>query len=135
VITVQPVQVYFAGRATAAAPPPSPGQPRLSGACKLLRIYVNEHDRWRGRPLHEAIVESLRAHDIAGVTVYRGIAGYGPGAAGRSRGLPLMLSVVDTEERLRAYLPVLEGMMGTGLAALSEVEVIKYTHVFQEPSR
>jgi PII-like signaling protein len=107
----------------------------LQGKAKLMRIFIGESDRWRGKPLHDAIVESLRANDIAGVTVYRGICGYG--AHGRfhkekrlrlSSDLPIMLTVVDEEARLRAYLPVLEQMVQEGLVVLSDVDVIKYTH-------
>jgi PII-like signaling protein len=107
----------------------------LKGKAKLMRIYVGEHDKWRGKPLYDAIVESLRAHDIAGATVYRGIAGYG--ANGRfhkertlslSSDLPIMLSVIDEEAKIRAYLPVLEKMIDDGLVVLSDADVIKYTH-------
>jgi uncharacterized protein len=107
----------------------------LQGKAKLMRIFIGESDRWRHKPLHDAIVESLRANDIAGVTVYRGICGYG--AHGRfhkekrlrlSSDLPIMLTVVDEEAKLRAYLPVLEQMVQEGLVVLSDVDVIKYTH-------
>ncbi len=115
------------------APRSAPGHERLAGTAKLMRIYIGENDRWRDRPLSEALVESLRAHDIAGVTVYRGILGYG--AAGRlhrervlSHDRPVMLSVVDSEDKLRAILPLLDEMMTSGLVALSDVEVIKYSH-------
>ncbi|MGH9416793.1 MAG: DUF190 domain-containing protein [Terriglobales bacterium] len=141
VIAVQPIQVYFAGGASApaskAAPVPLP-HAGLEGRGKLMRIYVRERDRWHGRPLHEAIVESLRAHDLAGVTVYQGIAGYGAGArhpkgGAASGGPPMMLSVVDTEERIRAYLPLLDDMLTGGLVVLSDVEVIKYSYAGNPP--
>ena len=100
-----------------------------------MRIFIGESDRWRGKPLHDAIVESLRAHDIAGVTVYRGICGYGAHRRfhkekrlSLSQDLPIILSVIDEEEKLRAYLPILEQMVDEGLVVLSDVEVIKYTH-------
>lgn len=137
IIAVQPTQVYFAGgQGAPSSPEPAPARPahaRLEGRGKLMRIYVRERDRWRGRPLHEVIVESLRAHDIAGVTVYQGIAGYGAGSRlhkGKpvNAGPPMMLSVVDTEERIHAYLPLLDELMPHGLVVLSDVEVIKYAH-------
>jgi len=128
-VVVQPAEVYFAPGGEAAGPRAHPG---LQGACKLMRIYVSEKQRWRGKPLHEALVESLRAHDLAGATVYRGLAGYGHG--GRlhrdhplAHDLPIMITVVDTEAKIRAYLPLLDEMIGHGLVALSDVEVIKYT--------
>jgi PII-like signaling protein len=107
----------------------------LRGRAKLMRIYIGEDDRWHGKPLYEAIVESLRSHDIAGATVYRGIYGYGAHRRfhrekklAMSRDLPIMLSVVDEEARIRSYLPVLEEMVQEGLVVLSDVDVIKYTH-------
>jgi PII-like signaling protein len=107
----------------------------LSGTAKLMRVFIGESDRWRNKPLHEAIVESLRANDIAGVTVYRGICGYGAHRRfhkekrlSLSHDLPIILSVVDEEAKLRAYLPILEQMVDEGLVVLSDVDVIKYTH-------
>jgi len=107
----------------------------LTGKAKLVRIFIGESDRWRGKPLYEAIVESLRTNDIAGVTVYRGISGYGAHRRfhkekrmSLSSDLPIILSVVDEEAKIRAYLPVLEQMVDEGLVVLSDVDVIKYTH-------
>jgi PII-like signaling protein len=132
-IEVHDTTVYKAAVARNAPRPAAPAHIRLEGTAKLMRIYIGENDRWRDRPLSEALVESLRAHDIAGVTVYRGILGYG--AAGRlhrervlSHDRPVMLSVVDGEDKLRAILPLLDEMMTSGLIALSDVEVIKYSH-------
>jgi PII-like signaling protein len=107
----------------------------LTGKAKLMRIYIGEDDRWGGKPLYDAIVESLRVNDIAGATVYRGICGYGAHRRfhkekrlSLSRDQPIILSVVDEESKLRAYLPVLEQMVDEGLVVLSDVDVIKYTH-------
>jgi PII-like signaling protein len=107
----------------------------LRGKAKLMRIYVGADDKWRGKPLHDAIVESLRANDIAGATVYRGICGYGAHRRfhkekrmSLSSDLPIMLSVVDEESKIQRYLPVLEQMVQEGLVVLSDVDVIKYTH-------
>ena len=132
-IEIQDTTILKASTAhTTAAPLP---HLTLSGKAKLMRIFIGEDDKWRGKPLHDAIVESLRANDIAGVTVYRGICGYG--AHGRfhkekrmgfSSDLPIMLTVVDEEAKLRKYLPVLEQMVQEGLVVLSDVDVIKYTH-------
>jgi len=113
----------------------------LAGKAKLVRIFIGESDRWRGKPLYDAIVESLRANDIAGVTVYRGISGYGAHRRfhkekrlSLSRDLPIILSVVDEEAKIRAYLPILEQMVDEGLVVLSDVDVIKYTHRLEEPA-
>ena len=108
---------------------------KLKGSAKLLRIYIGEDDRWEDEPLHEAIVKKLRMMDIAGATVYRGLIGYGAqnrvhrsGFLGLSKDLPIMLSVIDTEEKIRGVLPALDEMVDEGLIALSDVEIIKYTH-------
>lgn len=107
----------------------------LSGKAKMMRIFLGERDRWRGKHLHDAILESLRAHDIAGATVYRGICGYGASSRVHkekrmrlSSDLPIMISAIDEEAKLRAYLPTLEQMLDGGLVALSDVDVIKYIH-------
>jgi uncharacterized protein len=124
--------------ATASAPEPVLPHVALQGKAKLMRIFVGEDDRWRGKNLYDAIVESLRANDIAGATVYRGICGYGAHRRfhkerrlSLSHDLPIMLSVVDDEAKLRAYLPVLEQIVQEGLVVLSDVDVIKYTHRLQ----
>jgi PII-like signaling protein len=103
-----------------------------------MRIFMGERDKWRDKRLYDAVLESLRAHDLAGATVYRGICGYGAHSRVHkerrmrlSSDLPIMISVVDEESKIRAYLPVLERMLGDGLVALSDVDVIKYTHRMQ----
>jgi PII-like signaling protein len=109
---------------------------------KLMRIYIGENDKWNGKPLYEAIVNGLRAHDIAGVTVYRGILGYGANRRihkdaklSLSHDRPILLSVVDTEEKLRKFMPILDEMVQQGLVVLSNVDVIKYTHNYQKSER
>jgi PII-like signaling protein len=133
-IEVQDTMIVSAsgGHGISAAPSPPV---TLSGRAKLMRIFVGEADRWRDKPLHEAIVESLRSNDMAGVTVYRGICGYGAHRRfhkekrlSLSQDLPIILAVVDEEDKIRAYLPVLEQMVQEGLVVLSDVDVIKYTH-------
>jgi PII-like signaling protein len=112
----------------------------LTGKAKLMHVFIGEDDRWRGKPLYDAIVESLRANDIAGVTVYRGISGYGAHRQfhkekrlSLSHDQPIVLSVVEEEAKIRAYLPVLEEMMAEGLVVLSDVDVIKYSHRLEQP--
>jgi uncharacterized protein len=108
---------------------------KLESKAKMMRILIGEHDKWNDRPLHEALVQALRANDIAGVTVYRGILGYGANrrmhkdsTLNLSHDAPILLTVVDTEEKLRAIIPVLDQMIKQGLVALSDVDVIKYSH-------
>lgn len=129
--------VKAAGEAAAPLTPAT-----LTGKAKLMRVFLGEQDKWRGKRLYDAIVESLRAHDIAGATVYRGICGYGANSRlhkekrmSLSSDLPIMLSVVDEETKIRAYLPVLEQMLGDGLVVLSDVDVIKYTHRIAAPAK
>jgi PII-like signaling protein len=115
---------------------------KSQGKAKLMRIFIGENDKWNGKPLHKALIECMRTNDIAGVTVYQGILGYGANrrihkdsALHLSHDRPMMLSAVDTEERLRAFLPVLDDMVQQGLVVFSDVDVIKYTHNYQEAER
>jgi PII-like signaling protein len=108
---------------------------RKEGKAKLMRIYIGENDKWKEKPLYKALVASMRAHDIAGVTVYQGTLGYGANrrmhkgsALSLSHDHPVMLSVVDTEDKLRAFVPVIDEMVQQGLVVLSDVDIIKYTH-------
>ncbi|HXX44252.1 MAG TPA: DUF190 domain-containing protein [Candidatus Acidoferrales bacterium] len=113
---------------------------KLAGRAKMLRIYFGEDDKWRNQPLYRAIVEKCRELDIAGATVLRGIAGYGASTLihrahllSFSHEAPLMVSVVDSEEKIQELLPFLDEMVDEGLVAMSEVEVVKYVH--QEGAR
>lgn len=108
---------------------------KLEGKAKMLRIHFGEDDQWHGRPLYQAIVERCRKLDIAGATVYRGIAGYGASTLIRrshllhfSADAPILIQVIDTAENIRRLLPVLDEMVQEGLIAMSDVEVIKYVH-------
>lgn len=100
----------------------------------LLRIFIGENDRHRGQPLYQAIVLAARERGLAGATVLRGPMGFG--ASSRlhttsvlhlSEDLPLIIETVDTEERINAFLPVLDNMMtASGLITLEKVKVIRY---------
>jgi uncharacterized protein len=99
----------------------------------LLRIFIGESDRHEGRPLHETIVLAARERGLAGATVLRGGMGYGRSSRLHttkilrlSEDLPLVIEIVDSEERIRGFLPMLEGMMGSGLVTLEKVEVLRY---------
>ena len=125
----KPAQVTEKKKATPAA------HLKIEGKAKLMRIYIGESDRWKEKPLFKALVEAMRANDIAGVTVYRGILGYGAHRRAHkdkplslSRDASIMLSVVDTEEKLQAFMPLVEQMVEEGLVVLSDVDIIKYTH-------
>jgi len=115
---------------------------KTAGKAKLMRIFVGENDKWNDKPLHKALIECMRSNDIAGVTVYQGILGYGANrrihkdsALHLSHDRPIMLSVVDSEDRLRSFLAILDDMVQQGLVVFSDVDVIKYTHNYQETER
>lgn len=108
---------------------------KLEGKAKLLRIHFGEDDKCKGKPLYEVIVQKCRELDIAGATVFRGIEGYGASTLVRrshllsfSSDLPVLVSIIDTEEKLRKLLPFLDEVVSEGLIAMSDVEVIKYVH-------
>ncbi len=105
---------------------------RKEGPAKLLRVFIGEADRWHDDSLYDAIVKQLRMMEIAGVTVYRGILGYG--AKGHehrksffhiSRDLPIMLSVVDTSEKIEGAAKAIEGMLDDGLIVISDVDIVR----------
>jgi PII-like signaling protein len=108
---------------------------KLEGKSKMLRIIISEDDEWEGEPLYEAIVKRLITADIAGATVYKAIAGYGPHKRYHKKKtlathgeLPILITVMDTEENINKVIPILDDMVYEGIVVLSEVNVIKYTH-------
>ena len=99
----------------------------------LLRIFIGENDRSGRSPLHEAIVLKAREQHLAGATVLRGPMGFG--ASSRlhtakilrlSEDLPIVIEIVDSEEKINAFLPTLDGMMTSGLITLEKVQVLQY---------
>ena len=102
---------------------------------KLLcsRIFIGESDRWAHKPLYEAIVLKAREMHLAGATVLRGPMGFGKSSRLHtakilrlSMDLPLVIEIVDSEEKIQSFLPVLDEMMGGGLVTLEKVKVIDY---------
>jgi PII-like signaling protein len=100
---------------------------------QLLRIFVGESDRFQGQPLFEAIVQEARKRGLAGATVFRGCEGYG--AKSRihtarilrlSEDLPMVVEIVDAEEKIQEFLPVLDGMVKEGLVTVEKATVIFY---------
>jgi len=99
----------------------------------LLRVFIGESDRWHHQPLYEAIVLKARELHLAGATVLRGPMGYGKSSRLHtakilrlSMDLPLVIEIVDAEEKIQAFLPVLDEMMKGGLVTLEKVRVIDY---------
>jgi PII-like signaling protein len=116
-----------------------PAHIKMEGKAKMMRIYIGDSDRWKDKPLYQALVEAMRANDIAGVTVYRGILGYGAHrrvhkdkALHLSHDCSIMLSAVDSEEKLRAFLPLVDQMVEEGLVVFSDVDIIKYSYRAQD---
>ena len=100
---------------------------------RLLRIFIGESDTHEGRPVYQAIVETLRREGLAGVTVLRGIEGFGKSSRLHtahilrlSEDLPIVIECVDTADRIEAILPTLDTMIGDGLVTLERVDVRVY---------
>jgi uncharacterized protein len=113
---------------------------KLEGTALLVRIYFGESDHWHGKPLYQAIVEFLRDRHFAGATVLRGMEGFGAKAhlhttriLRLSEDLPVVVEVVDEEQKLRAILPELDAMVGDGLITLERVEVFAHRSRATEP--
>jgi len=106
---------------------------KLEGTGLLVRIYIGESDQHDGRPLYQAIVERLRERGVAGATVLRGIEGFGAHARLHttrllrlSEDLPILVEVVDSEERIGRILPELDAMVRDGLITMERVQIIAY---------
>jgi len=106
---------------------------RKEGKGDLLRIFIGESDRHEGRPLFEAIVQLARKRGLAGATVLRGLEGFGAHSRVHtakllrlSEDLPIVIELVDTPERIEAFLPDLDAMVTEGMITLEKVRIIKY---------
>ena len=105
----------------------------LPSDAMLLRVFIGENDRCEGRPLYEAIVLKAREMHLAGATVLRGPMGFGHSSRLHttkilrlSEDLPLVIEIVDSEERIKEFLPILDKIMGSGLVTLEKVKIIQY---------
>ena|SRR5581483_10832384 len=99
----------------------------------LLRIFVGENDRWQGKPLYEAIVMEARRRGLAGATVMKGFMGFGAHSRIHtakllelSQDLPIVIEIVDAPEKIEAFMPELEQMVGDGLITVERAEVRLY---------
>ena len=106
---------------------------KLEGEGKLLRIFIGESDRWHGKPLYAAIVLASREHGLAGATVLRGPMGFGASShihtskiLRLSEDLPMIIEIVDVENKIHDFLPVLDEMVSEGLITLETVHVLRY---------
>jgi PII-like signaling protein len=102
----------------------------LEGSGKLLRIFLGESDRWHHHSLAEAIIERAREEGLAGATMFRGIEGFGASSRlhttrilSLSDDLPVLIEIVDREDRIASFLPVIDEMLTDGLVTLENVQV------------
>ncbi|MFD6495978.1 DUF190 domain-containing protein [Streptomyces sp. NPDC059944] len=106
---------------------------RLTGGALRVTIFIGENDTWHRKPLYAEIVHRAHAAGLAGASVFRGIEGFGASSLihtsrllSMSEDLPVAVIVVDTEERVRAFLPQLDELVTEGLVILDDCEVIRY---------
>ena len=106
---------------------------RMEGEQTLMRIFVGEKDRWEKKPLYEALVELFRTEGLAGATVLKGAAGFGASSVTHtdkilrlSADLPVVIEVVDSQEKIDAILPKIDGMFSGGMITLEKAHVICY---------
>jgi len=107
---------------------------------RLLRIFVGESDRHAGQPLHTWIVHKAREHGLAGATVLRGLEGFGAHSRVHtakvlrlSTNLPIVIEIIDTEEKIESFLPVIDDTIEEGLATVERVDVRFYRSRQSEP--
>lgn len=112
---------------------------KLPAEASLLRVHIGESDKADGRPLYEVIVTKARERGLAGATVLRGFLGFGANSRIHtskvlrlSEDLPVVVEIVDAAEKIEAFLPELDRLIGEGLVTLEKVRVIAYRHNSQE---
>lgn len=113
---------------------------RLTGRALRLTVFVGEHDTWHHKPLYAEIVHRAHAAGLAGASVFRGIEGFGASSLihtsrllSLSEDLPVAIVIVDTEERVRAFLPQLDELVTEGLVTLEDCDVLRYAGREDEP--
>ncbi len=108
---------------------------KLPSEAERVRIYIGENDKFEGRALYEAIAEEALRHGLAGATVMRGTLGFGAHSLIHSakilrlsEHLPMVIEIVDQPDRVAAFLPILDSMIGEGLVTQEKVQVFLYRH-------
>lgn len=106
---------------------------KIEGEGKLLRIFIGESDRYQGKPLYQAIVQKAREMELAGATVTRGVMGFGAHSRMHSakllrlsEDLPLVIEIVDNEQKIREFVAAIDTMFQDGLITIEKAEVIRY---------
>jgi uncharacterized protein len=106
----------------------------LDGQQVLVRVFVGESDKWHHRPLHQALLERLRREGYAGATVFRALSGFGAHSVLHSthllrlsEDLPILVEIVDSEDRMPALVAILDEMVTEGLVTMEKVRVLKYS--------
>ena len=107
---------------------------RLAGQALRLSIFIGEDDTWHHKPLYHEIVRRAHHAGLAGASVLRGVEGYGASSLihttrllSLSEDLPVVVIIVDTEERVRAFLPELDELVEEGMVVIDQVEVVRYS--------
>lgn len=114
--------------------------PKLNEDSQRLVIYIGESDRWRGKPLYAAILETLKAEGLAGATVMRGVAGFGAHSRIHtaailrlSEDLPLIIHIIDTPEKIEKAIELVSPMVREGLVTVEDMRIVRYTHRYLNP--
>ncbi len=112
----------------------------LQKKAQRLRIYIGESDHWRGKALDAELLEILRAKGMAGATIFRGVAGFGAHSRIHttqievlSFDLPVVIEVIDTQEKIQSILEIIYPMVREGLITIEDIQIVKYTHRFLNP--
>ena len=115
---------------------------KIPAEAELLRVFIGESDKHGGRPLYEVIVQEARRRGLAGATVLRGTLGFGANSRIHtakilrlSEDLPMVIEIVDAPEKIAAFLPDLDAMIGEGLVTLEKVRLIAYRHAAPDAAR
>ena len=108
---------------------------RYLGHKKILRIYIDTMDKYNGNPLFEELLKEVKSEQLAGATVFKAVAGLGAFTEIRSfkvwamaQELPLIVEIIDDEEKIRSFIEHIDGMIDNGLVTITDTEVIKYKH-------
>ena len=112
----------------------------IPGAAERLRLYIGANDSFEGEPLVDALVRRAREQRMAGVTAWRGVAGFGESAHIHridlvlSHDLPIVVELIDSAEKIDAFLPIVQPMIGTGLVTRDTVTVLRYGAAAAQPA-